>query len=40
MRPEALREADEVLICNALMPLVPVRRWDENAGPRASFTIF
>jgi 4-amino-4-deoxychorismate lyase len=27
-RPEALREADEVLICNALMPLVPVRRWD------------
>jgi len=25
-----LREADEVLICNALMPLVPVRRWDET----------
>lgn len=29
MRPEALRDADEVLICNALMPLVPVRRWDD-----------
>lgn len=29
-RPEALREADEVLICNALMPLVPVRRWEET----------
>jgi 4-amino-4-deoxychorismate lyase len=29
MRPDALRDADEVLICNALMPLVPVRRWDE-----------
>ena len=29
-RPEVLREADEVLICNALMPLVPVRRWDET----------
>lgn len=31
-RPEALAEADEVIICNALMPLVPVnafaeRRW-------------
>ncbi|HBY5510396.1 TPA: aminodeoxychorismate lyase, partial [Klebsiella pneumoniae] len=25
-----LREADEVLICNALMPLVPVRRWEET----------
>ena len=23
-------EADEVLICNALMPLVPVRRWEET----------
>ncbi len=40
-RPETLREADEVLICNALMPLVPVRRWEEtNLGPRVSFTIF
>ncbi|MCS6067348.1 hypothetical protein LNO81_09960 [Klebsiella variicola subsp. variicola] len=29
-RPEVLREADEVLICNALMPLVPVRRWEET----------
>ena len=29
-RPETLREADEVLICNALMPLVPVRRWEET----------
>ncbi|MDG1642693.1 aminodeoxychorismate lyase [Klebsiella huaxiensis] len=29
-RPDALREADEVLICNALMPLVPVRRWDDT----------
>ncbi|MCS4269911.1 MULTISPECIES: aminodeoxychorismate lyase [Raoultella] len=28
--PDALRDADEVLICNALMPLVPVRRWDES----------
>lgn len=28
-RPEALRYADEVLVCNALMPLVPVRRWDD-----------
>ncbi len=28
--PDALREADEVLICNALMPLVPVRRWDDK----------
>ncbi|WP_434668444.1 aminodeoxychorismate lyase [Klebsiella sp. B345] len=28
--PDALQEADEVLICNALMPLVPVRRWDET----------
>ena len=27
---DALRDADEVLICNALMPLVPVRRWDET----------
>ncbi len=34
------READEVLICNALMPLVPVRRWEETTGPRVSFTIF
>jgi 4-amino-4-deoxychorismate lyase len=25
---DALRDADEVLICNALMPLVPVRRWE------------
>lgn len=39
-RPETLREADEVLICNALMPLVPVRRWEETTGPRVSFTIF
>ncbi|PLL37657.1 aminodeoxychorismate lyase, partial [Klebsiella michiganensis] len=30
MRPEALREADEVLVCNALMPLVPVRRWNDK----------
>ncbi|PXW36772.1 4-amino-4-deoxychorismate lyase [Klebsiella oxytoca] len=30
MRPELLREADEVLICNALMPLVPVRRWNDT----------
>ncbi|VUS27335.1 aminodeoxychorismate lyase [Klebsiella spallanzanii] len=29
-RPDALREADEVLICNALMPLVPVRRWNDT----------
>lgn len=29
-RADALRDADEVLICNALMPLVPVRRWDET----------
>ncbi|XXD10215.1 aminodeoxychorismate lyase [Klebsiella sp. R445] len=28
--PDALREADEVLICNALMPLVPVRSWDDT----------
>ncbi|HBK6285608.1 TPA: aminodeoxychorismate lyase [Raoultella ornithinolytica] len=27
---DALRDADEVLICNALMPLVPVRRWNET----------
>lgn len=26
----ALHEADEVLICNALLPLVPVRRWEDN----------
>ena len=30
MRPEALREADEVVVCNALMPLVPVRRWNDK----------
>ncbi|MGM5618031.1 aminodeoxychorismate lyase [Klebsiella sp. K5-308] len=30
MRPEALSEADEVLVCNALMPLVPVRRWNDK----------
>ena len=30
MRPDALREADEVVVCNALMPLVPVRRWDDK----------
>ncbi len=29
MRPDVLRDADEVLICNALMPLVPVCRWDD-----------
>lgn len=29
-RADALRDADEVLICNALMPLIPVRRWDET----------
>lgn len=27
---DVLRDADEVLICNALMPLVPVRCWDET----------
>ncbi|POP41884.1 aminodeoxychorismate lyase [Superficieibacter electus] len=26
----ALAGADEVIICNALMPLVPVRRWNEH----------
>ncbi|AVL82117.1 MULTISPECIES: aminodeoxychorismate lyase [Klebsiella] len=30
MRPDALSEADEVIVCNALMPLVPVRRWDDK----------
>ncbi|PMC23746.1 aminodeoxychorismate lyase, partial [Klebsiella aerogenes] len=29
VRPDALRDADEVLICNALMPLVPARGWDD-----------
>ncbi|MGG7974730.1 aminodeoxychorismate lyase [Klebsiella aerogenes] len=29
MRPDVLRDADEVLICNALMPLVLVCRWDD-----------
>ncbi|MGP3589993.1 aminodeoxychorismate lyase [Vagococcus sp. WN89Y] len=28
-RPDALAQADEVVICNALMPLVPVRQWDK-----------
>lgn len=29
-RPEALCEADEVLACNALMPLVSIRRWNDK----------
>lgn len=29
-RPGALNAADEVLVCNALMPVVPVRQWDER----------
>ncbi|WP_039058089.1 aminodeoxychorismate lyase [Enterobacter sp. Bisph1] len=28
-RPQALAQADEVMICNALMPVVPVREWAE-----------
>ncbi|WLI77046.1 aminodeoxychorismate lyase [Kosakonia sp. H02] len=28
--PEALKQADEVIICNALMPVVPVRQWAER----------
>jgi 4-amino-4-deoxychorismate lyase len=31
MRPDVLREADEVFVCNALMPLVPVRRWNDKS---------
>lgn len=27
-RPEVLAQAEEVIICNALMPVVPVRQWD------------
>ncbi len=30
VRPDVLRDADEVLICNALLPLAPVRRWEDN----------
>lgn len=39
-RPETLREADEVLICNALMPLVRFAAGRRPPGPRVSFTIF
>jgi len=28
-RPDALAQAEEVIICNALMPVVPVRQWAE-----------
>ncbi|MGK9171679.1 aminodeoxychorismate lyase [Yokenella regensburgei] len=30
MRADALKSADEVMVCNALMPIVPVRQWDEK----------
>ncbi|WP_213994127.1 aminodeoxychorismate lyase [Sodalis sp. dw_96] len=29
--PEALSAADEVIVCNALMPVLPVNRFDERA---------
>lgn len=29
-RQDALEQADEVIICNALMPVVPVRQWAEQ----------
>jgi 4-amino-4-deoxychorismate lyase len=28
--PEALSGADEVIVCNALMPIVPVRQWHDK----------
>jgi len=28
--PDALNAADEVVVCNALMPLIPVRQWDDK----------
>jgi len=28
--PDALNAADEIVVCNALMPLIPVRRWDDK----------
>ncbi|WP_437888044.1 aminodeoxychorismate lyase [Phytobacter sp. V91] len=30
-RPDALSCADEVIICNALMPVISVRQWDDKA---------
>ncbi len=35
--PEILAEADEVLICNALMPVLPVRRIEESVYHSRSF---
>lgn len=32
-RPDALAQAEEVIICNALMPVVPVRQWAECSWP-------
>lgn len=29
VRPDVLAQAEEVIICNALMPVVPVRQWAE-----------
>ena len=37
-REEALRHADEVVVCNALMPIVPVRAYGDNTlSSRALF---
>ncbi|MEX3019279.1 aminodeoxychorismate lyase [Kluyvera sp. STS39-E] len=33
VRPEAISQADEVVICNALMPIVPVQRYAEQQWP-------
>lgn len=40
MRPDVLRDADEVLICNALMPLVRFVVGMTSVGLNAIFTIF
>lgn len=32
-KPEALAQADEVLICNALMPVIPVQRYADQQWP-------
>lgn len=29
-RPDVLKAADEVIVCNALMPILPVRQWDDK----------
>ncbi|MBQ4993791.1 aminotransferase class IV, partial [Salmonella enterica subsp. diarizonae serovar 61:l,v:1,5,7] len=37
-REEAVRQADEVIICNALMPIIPIRAYD--GASYSSRTLF